>query len=244
MTLLHLLQHARTLILTFAVAVVASVSPAKAASDINNACIIFQERTGWFTAASDVSEKWGVPVPVILAVMHQESRFKASAAAETSSAYGFAQVLDGTWAWYKRAANASTAKRTNFADSANFIAWYMVQTKKKVGLPINDVASHYIAYHEGHSGYRSIRWANNSRLLNISHKVARVAATYEQQLYGCDLPHPTSLNAALVSAPRPAAKPFALAKVTATLPRRKPIDALVAEADTPSANRAGAVRWQ
>lgn len=215
------------------IAAVCSVGPARAASNIHDACTIFQERTLWHAAANEASEKWQVPVPVILAVMYQESRFKALAAAERSSAYGFAQALDGTWGWYKKAVKAETAKRTSFADSADFIAWYMVQTKKRVGLPMRDVAHHYIAYHEGHVGYKSSRWAKKPRLLDISQKVARMASMYEGQLRACDLLHNADADAAPMAAviPRPAAKPFALAKVRAVLPRRKPTDALFAEAD-------------
>jgi hypothetical protein len=218
-----------------------AVGSASAASDIKNACTIFQERSVWHKAANAASQKWQVPVPIILAVMYQESRFKALAAAEKSSAYGFAQALDGTWGWYKKAVKASTAKRTSFADSADFIAWYMVQTKNRVGLPLRDIAHHYIAYHEGHVGYKSSRWAKKPGLLAVSQKVARMAAMYEKQLRSCGLLQSADARDASGAMPRPIAKPFALSEVAAVMPRRKPIDALIAEADIGSATGLDAI---
>ena len=54
-------------------------------------------------------EKWGVPIPVQMAIMHQESHFVADAQPprtwllgiipwfRPSSAYGYAQAIDETW---------------------------------------------------------------------------------------------------------------------------------------------------
>ena len=140
----------------------ASSGIANAGTDLDDACDILRDRIGWFTAASDVSEKWQISVPTILAIMHQESRFKATAAAKTTSAYGYAQALNGTWDQFKKETNAAGARRTSFVSSADFIGWYMASTKQSVGVPLDDVAGHYFAYHEGHIGYRSKRWKENT----------------------------------------------------------------------------------
>ena len=217
----------RGLLLALSLAASVTTGSASAASDVENACTIMQERSAWRGAARAASKKWRVPVPVILAVMRQESRFVATAAAGRTSAYGFAQVLDGTWNWYREATRATAAKRDNFADSADFIGWYMANTEKRIGLPVDDVASHYLAYHEGHVGYRSFRWESKPALLKIAAKVASIALRYEHQLAACDLA--TAQEKAPTYSFRPMAKPFALAEVSAALPRAKPVDRLVAE---------------
>jgi len=201
---------------------------ATAASDIENACTIMQERASWHGAAKAAAQKWNVPMPAILAVIHQESRFKATAAARHSSAYGFAQVLDGTWNWYRKANKTKTADRTSFADSADFIGWYMAHAEERIGLPTHDVASHYLVYHEGHVGYRSGRWQAKPRLMNVAEKVARIASRYEEQLRGCDMNRPTEHSP--MTGVLPKQKPFALQNVAAVLPKRKPDDRLVAAA--------------
>lgn len=224
-------------LLAFFVAIVAiNTGSAKAGTDLDDACDILRDRIGWYTAASDVSKKWQISVPTILAVMHQESRFKATAAAKTTSAYGYAQALDGTWGLYQEANNAADAKRTSFVASADFIGWYMGMTKQRVGVPLDDVAGHYLAYHEGHVGYRSMRWKKNKELVAVAHDVARRADAYEEQMRVCKMaPTPTTV-AGSDDIRVPLSKPFALAKVTPDVPRRKPIDALVAEAYTSPRN--------
>ena len=67
-------------------------------------CDIFSEKRGWYAAAQQASERWGVPEAVQLAFVHQESRFDADArpprrrlfgiipTTRLSSAYGYGQV--------------------------------------------------------------------------------------------------------------------------------------------------------
>jgi len=230
------------ILLALVCAIASSTGTAKADGTLRDACKLFQKRIGWYTAASDVSAKWQIPVPVILAVIHQESRFKAKAAAKTTTAYGYAQVLDGTWQEYKEETNFDHAVRTSFSDSAEFIGWYMAQTRQRIGIPLDDVAGHYLAYHQGHVGYRSARWKDNPKLVAIAHKVANLAKTYAEQMRNCGKAPSVTVSEA-GAMPIPTSKPFALAEVTLLIPRRKPIDALVAEAIIPS-NGAATHRWQ
>lgn len=209
-------------VIGFSLGLVLGDKAAHSANNIENACTMMQQRADWHHSAKAASEKWQIPVPSILAIIRHESRFKARAAARKSSAYGFAQALDGTWAWYRKAAKVSGADRSNFADSVNFIAWYMTETRKRTGLPDHDVASHYLAYHEGHGGYSSTRWVEKPGLITIAHKVAQTAWTYEQQLQNCVIDE--QFAEAPISTSIPRRKPFALSEVAATVPRSKPAD--------------------
>lgn len=88
-----------------------STTPPK---NINNICDIFREKDDWYDDAKDSFERWGVPIHVQLAIIHQESHFKYDARTEMryflwfipigrkSSAYGYAQVKDATWEWYMK----------------------------------------------------------------------------------------------------------------------------------------------
>jgi len=82
-------------------------------SDIENACSIRHERGSWYAAARAASKKWNAPTPVILAIIWRESKFQSEAQTpqqyalgivpwgRQSTAYGFAQAIDGTWGWYQ-----------------------------------------------------------------------------------------------------------------------------------------------
>lgn len=199
----------------------------QASDKLDDACDLFQQKIGWRTITSEASEKWGIPVSVILAIMHQESRFKSTAAAKTSTAFGYSQALDGTWAEYQAEMNTSHAVRTSLSDSADFIGWYMTRTEEKIGLPLDDVAAHYLSYHEGPAGYRSKRWKKQSKLIQISENVAERAKVYEVQLRQC---RPSEEGVLVTEVPQPIAKSVALATLSTQLPRRKPSRVLVAMA--------------
>lgn len=204
---------------------------AHSANHGENACKLMQERSGWYNSVSTASEKWQIPIPSLLAVIHHESRFQATADAPQSTAYGFAQALDGTWDRYRRVMKADQADRTSFADSVDFIGWYMTETRKRAGVAADDTASHYLAYHEGIAGFRSTRWREKPRLIRIAENVAVTAGNYGEQLNDCALPE-RGAKAPEVSA-LPIRKPFALSDVPARLPTSKPSDRYVAELSAP-----------
>ena len=89
-------------------------------------CAIFTEKRSWHRSARASFKSWGVPEAVQLAVVHQESRFHASArpgwrrvlwifpVGRRSSAYGYGQVKDGTWSDYVRATGHRGAERDDF----------------------------------------------------------------------------------------------------------------------------------
>ena len=50
--------------------------PAAGADD--NICLIFAEKADWFDDAAR-AERWDIPIPVLMAIMYQESSFRAKA---------------------------------------------------------------------------------------------------------------------------------------------------------------------
>jgi hypothetical protein len=166
-------------------------------SDVNNICAIFIEKDGWYEDAADARDEWGSPIPVMMAIMHQESKFKAKAkpprkkifgfipGPRPSSAYGYSQALESTWDEYKRNAGRYGADRDDFGDAIDFIGWYNHQSSKRSGIPKTDANRLYLAYHEGHGGYNRKTYRKKQWLVSVAQKVNRRAATYSQQLNGC-----------------------------------------------------------
>ena len=166
-------------------------------TDLDDACKIRAERPEWFDAMARVERKWQVPIPVQLAIIHQESRFRGDARTPLSfklgvipmgrysSAYGYAQVIDSTWKWYQRDTGNPGARRDKFADAVDFMGWYMDQSKQKLGIPKTNARKQYLAYHDGHSGYRRGTHRHKGWLLRISRQVERRAHMYEKQLSQC-----------------------------------------------------------
>ena len=117
--------------------------------NLDNACSIVEQRPKYLQAFKETERRWGVPVNVQMAVIHQESRFRANAKTpmsyilgiiprgRQSSAYGYAQALDGTWQEYKKSTGRVLARRSNIHDATDFMGWYMNNTKRRK-LPIQD----------------------------------------------------------------------------------------------------------
>ncbi len=165
--------------------------------NIDNACAIVQERPGWYKSMQAVEAKWQVPVHVQLAVIYQESKFKGQARTplsfkldvipmgRNSSAYGYAQAIDSTWNWYRDDTGYRGAKRDNFADSVDFMGWYMDQSNKRLGIRKTDARRQYLAYHDGHAGYKRRTFRHKRWLLRIAKQVGARAKLYKTQLSEC-----------------------------------------------------------
>ena len=165
---------------------------------IDNICDIFDEKRGWYDDAHDASKKWGVPIPVMMAIIYQESRFQPKAkpprtkilwifpGPRKSSAYGFAQAKDDTWDWYKDQAGGWGADRDDFADAIDFVGWYSDVSNKRSKIPKNDAYRLYLAYHEGHGGYNRGTWRKKPWLQSVAKKVSSRAAVYQRQLAKCE----------------------------------------------------------
>ena len=169
-------------------------------STVADACRMQQERPHWFMAMNDAQARWGVPVAVQLATISRESSFRYDAQptkrvgsgifsrkVPRSSAYGYAQALDGTWEWYVRETGRSGADREDFADSADFIGWYMNLNSRLNGVPLNDAYNQYLAYHEGKTGYAKGSWRKKAWLPAVARDVQSWAARYDQQLRLCPM---------------------------------------------------------
>lgn len=167
-------------------------------SNPENVCAIFDEKDDWYDDAADAREEWGSPIWVMMAIMHQESRFDARArparrkilgfipGPRPSSAYGYPQAKDTTWDWYKDNAGRWGADRDDFGDAIDFIGWYNHQSRKRSGISLWDPYALYLAYHEGHGGYNRGTYRNKSWLQGVARKVERQAGRYRVQLAGCE----------------------------------------------------------
>ena len=166
--------------------------------NLDNACSIVEQRPQYLRAFKATERRWGVPVNVQMAVIHQESRFKANAKTpmryilgiiprgRQSSAYGYAQALDGTWQEYKKSTGRVLARRSNIRDATDFMGWYMNNTKRRNGVPLSDAKNQYLAYHEGQSGYARGTYRKKAWLLSVANKVSRRASMYKTQLRRCN----------------------------------------------------------
>ncbi|GAA6147201.1 transglycosylase SLT domain-containing protein [Pseudooceanicola nitratireducens] len=165
--------------------------------NLDNACLLLQERKPYARAFRKVERKWGVPTHVMMAMIHQESKFDGNARTphrfalgiipmgRQSSAYGYSQALDGTWDDYRNETRNRGARRNNFDDATDFMGWYMNKTRDKLGIPLSDAMNQYLAYHDGHSGYARGTWKSKAWLVDVSQRVAARAQLYQGQLARC-----------------------------------------------------------
>jgi hypothetical protein len=172
-----------------------TTTPPKNTDDL---CAIFYEKDGWYDDAEDASDEWGTPIPVMMAIMYQESRFKAKArpprkkilgfipGPRPSSAYGYSQAKKSTWSDYKRSAGRYGSDRDDFGDAIDFVGWYNYQSYKRSGISRKDTYSLYLAYHEGHGGFNRGTYRKKQWLMGVAQKVQRKANAYQKQLLGCE----------------------------------------------------------
>ncbi len=165
--------------------------------NLDDACDILQERPHYRTALRAAERRWGAPVPVQMAKIHAESRFIGDARTpfrytlgvipmgRQSSAFGYSQALDGTWAEYVRETGNRRARRDNIRDATDFMGWYMDKTEQRNGIPKWDARNQYLAYHEGHTGYARGSYRAKAWLMRVADNVAARAERYEAQLIAC-----------------------------------------------------------
>ncbi len=164
----------------------------------DNLCDIFREKDGWYGDAVDARDNWGSPIPTMMAIMYQESRFDAKARparrkllgfipwTRPSDAYGYSQAKTATWKEYVRDAGNYGADRDDFADSIDFIGWYNKQSNRRSSIAPSNTYGLYLAYHEGHGGFNRGTYKSKAWLQGVANKVARRAGSYQQQLAGCE----------------------------------------------------------
>ena len=78
-----------------------------------DSCIIFDQKKNWYKSTKKSYDNWNTPIALQLAIINQESSFKQFAKPERkklfgiiptsrpSTAFGYAQVTNPTWDWYK-----------------------------------------------------------------------------------------------------------------------------------------------
>lgn len=164
----------------------------------DNICEIFKERKSWYRAAKKSEEKWGTPKHIQMAIIRQESNFRFDAAPprtklfgvipwkRKSSAYGFAQVKDETWQWYIDKTGNRGADRDNFSDAIDFVGWYSDMTRNILAVSKWDPYSQYLAYHEGHGGYRNKSFQKKAWLIQVAKSVDTRAKQWGAQLRRCE----------------------------------------------------------
>ena len=162
-----------------------------------DACKIFQQKGSWYRAALRTEKKWQIRVPTLLAVIQQESNFKHNArpprkrglfgipGRRASTAYGYAQAIDGAWVDYQKGSGNRRARRDHFADAVDFVGWYLNRAARQAGIARSSARNLYLSYHEGVRGYQFGRWRSSLGLIRTAQRVANQASRYESQLNSC-----------------------------------------------------------
>ncbi len=165
--------------------------------NLDDACLMERERPRYFAAMRNAERRWGIPLPVQMAIIHAESRFIGDARTPVrytlgvipmgrqSSALGYSQALDGTWEEYVQETGNRRATRTNINDATDFIGWYNTKTRERNGIALTDARNLYLAYHEGHAGFRRGSYNAKPWLIGVADRVASRAAMYDRQLRNC-----------------------------------------------------------
>lgn len=165
---------------------------------MDDACAIFKEKDDWYRHSWRVFQEFGVPVPVQLAIIHQESRFTHDARPERewllgfipwfrpSTAYGYAQVKDSTWDWYREKTERFGDDRDDYQDAVFFIGWYADQAHKHLGISKSDTYNQYLAYHEGQGGFKAKSYLKKQWLIEVARKVKARSERYTTQLKRCE----------------------------------------------------------
>ena len=160
-------------------------------------CAIFRDNRDWYEAAEDAQRRWGAPIPVPMAIMYQESGFRAKARPPTrwflgfiplgrgSSAYGFSQAKTPTWNDYQRESGNGWSDRDDFGDAMDFVQWYIDKSYRLNGVARHDAFRQYLNYHEGWGGYRRGSYRGKDALLVTARRVEQRAQRYTAQLPRC-----------------------------------------------------------
>jgi hypothetical protein len=170
-------------------------------NNTDNLCELFREKPNWYRDAQQASKKWGSSIPVMMAMTHQESSFQQHAqpprktylgfipGPRPSDAYGYAQAKNDTWQWYQDKTGQHRAQRHRFRDAIDFIGWYNQMSHRQNGIALTDTYNLYLAYHEGHGGFKRRTFNSKPWLKNVATKVAAREARYSSQLQHCYKPH-------------------------------------------------------
>ena len=162
-----------------------------------NACKIFDEKYLWYKHSKKSSEKWGVPIEIILAVIHKESGFVRFARPKRtklfkiipyrrpSSSFGFSQAVDKTWELYKTENEKPIALRISFKSSVDFVGWYFWKTNKINKISLNNAYSLYLNYYLGWGNYAKKTYKTDRKAIIFAKSVETQSKIYKNQLREC-----------------------------------------------------------
>lgn len=162
-----------------------------------NVCRIFHQYPTWYWDTQATQRKWGVPISVQMAIIHEESHFRMGAKpgrrkllgfipwARKSTADGYAQVLNQTWRLYLRETHQHSAPRWSFAKATDFIGWYAARAQRRLGIAKTNAYALYLAYHEGLLGYQQKTYLHKAWLVDVAKRVQQYADRYRWQLRKC-----------------------------------------------------------
>lgn len=181
------------------IGIIASVSacatlPLTSTDDV---CSIFRAKDKWHNSALQMQKKWNIPLHVPMAIIYYESKFRRKAKPprryilgfipwkRRSSAYGYAQAVDGTWRIYQNETNNRNASRTNFTDALDFVGWYLNKSAKIANISADDTYNHYLAYHEGWTGFKRQSYQQKDWLKQVARNADGLSMRYRQQYQSC-----------------------------------------------------------
>ncbi|WP_421786798.1 hypothetical protein [Hyphobacterium sp.] len=188
------IRHALFAICAAGLAAACGHSPPESTHD---ACLILEDNRAWWRDLRRSEDRWGLSPGVQLAILKRESSFDANArparrrllgiipGPRPSSAYGYAQALDGTWDWYREDTGRRWADRDDFGDATDFIGWYGNMSGRLSSIPPTNARALYLAYHQGHTGYNRGTYRGISWLNRAADQVATDAARYDRQIAQC-----------------------------------------------------------
>jgi hypothetical protein len=88
------------------------------------------------------------------------------------------------------------ARRTHMKHALDFIGWYNHRTHQRLGISKANAEHLYLAYHEGHTGYRRGNWRNRPAVQRSATRVSRFADEYAAS---CPLRERSALPSVLAS---------------------------------------------
>lgn len=162
----------------------------------HNICEVFSQYPAWYDYAEDAEKRWGTPKQILMAFVRQESSYRENAKppfewflfiplGRASSAKGYAQIQDPVWGEYKEERGGLFKSRGDMEDALDFIGWYNHKSHKRLGLSKWRARELYLAYHEGHGGYKRGSYKKKPKLLKVADRVAQTASNYGAQLKQC-----------------------------------------------------------
>ena len=161
-----------------------SLSLFSIAGHAESVCTIIKQHPDWLKSAKAVSKQYGVPVSVQLAIIKEESNFQGDAQNAHSTATGFAQVLNKSWAVFEKATHQHRS-RSNFDAAVTYIGWYAAQVEHRTDINPNNAYKLYLAYHEGIGGYHHLQKHPKPQVTALAKQVAQNAKLYSQKIISC-----------------------------------------------------------